>query len=145
MQSGLDEINILKATTNNSTAENSVGKARKLVLRCYNSPASQQELSVVQVATYIITLAISMLVMYWSISFSYLSSVISRMSMTKSNLPFLLLPQVTNITAISLVWVGCVRVMGGWLEDILIALSLSFSLTLTHQRSPTYKIKNHVD
>ncbi|CAF4179769.1 unnamed protein product, partial [Adineta steineri] len=38
---------------NNSIIENSVDKARKLVLRCYNSLASQQELSGVQVGTYL--------------------------------------------------------------------------------------------
>ncbi|CAF3721197.1 unnamed protein product [Adineta steineri] len=39
---------------NNNITESSVDKARKLVLRCYNSLASQQELSGVQVATYLI-------------------------------------------------------------------------------------------
>ncbi|CAF1369224.1 unnamed protein product [Adineta steineri] len=39
---------------NNSITENSVDKARKLVLRCYNSLASQQELSGAQVGTYLI-------------------------------------------------------------------------------------------
>jgi hypothetical protein len=38
---------------NNSVTENAVDKARKLVLRCYNSLASQQELSGVQAATYL--------------------------------------------------------------------------------------------
>ncbi|CAF1414128.1 unnamed protein product [Adineta steineri] len=38
---------------NNNIPENSVDKARKLVLRCYNSLASQQELSGVQVGTYL--------------------------------------------------------------------------------------------
>lgn len=37
----------------NTITENSVDKARKLVLRCYNSLASQQELSGVQVSTYL--------------------------------------------------------------------------------------------
>ncbi|CAF1559154.1 unnamed protein product, partial [Adineta ricciae] len=39
---------------NNNITESSVDKARKLVLRCYNSLASQQELSGVQVATYLL-------------------------------------------------------------------------------------------
>jgi site-specific DNA-adenine methylase len=38
---------------NNDITESSVDKARKLVLRCYNSLASQQELSGVQVGTYL--------------------------------------------------------------------------------------------
>jgi hypothetical protein len=37
----------------NIVTENSVDKARKMVLRCYNSLASQQELSGVQAATYL--------------------------------------------------------------------------------------------
>ena len=39
--------------SNNIVTENSVDKARKLVLRCYNSLASQQELSGVQAVTYL--------------------------------------------------------------------------------------------
>ncbi|CAF4562110.1 unnamed protein product [Rotaria sp. Silwood2] len=38
---------------NINITENSIDKARKLVLRCYNSLASQQELSGVQVSTYL--------------------------------------------------------------------------------------------
>ncbi|CAF1369348.1 unnamed protein product [Adineta steineri] len=40
-------------SNDNNITENSIDKARKLVLRCYNSLASQQELSGVQVATYV--------------------------------------------------------------------------------------------
>lgn len=43
----------IEPTDSISIAENPVDKARRLVLRCYNSLASQQELSGVQVATYL--------------------------------------------------------------------------------------------
>ena len=46
----------VRGNENSSATENSVDKARKLVLRCYNSLASQQELSGVQVATYLMDL-----------------------------------------------------------------------------------------
>jgi hypothetical protein len=43
----------IEPNNNNVITENSVDKARMLVLRCYNSLASQQELSGVQVTTYL--------------------------------------------------------------------------------------------
>lgn len=43
----------IETNDNQNAAENSIEKARKLVLRCYNSLASQQELSGTQVATYL--------------------------------------------------------------------------------------------
>ena len=43
----------IETNDNGNASENSIEKARKLVLRCYNSLASQQELSGTQVATYL--------------------------------------------------------------------------------------------
>ena len=43
----------VRPSDNCSNTENCVDKARRLVLRCYNSLASQQELSGVQVSTYL--------------------------------------------------------------------------------------------
>ena len=43
----------IEPNNNNGITDNSVDKARMLVLRCYNSLASQQELSGVQVTTYL--------------------------------------------------------------------------------------------
>ena len=43
----------IETSDNQSTSENSIEKARKLVLRCYNSLASQQELSGTQVIAYL--------------------------------------------------------------------------------------------
>ena len=43
----------IETSDNQTTSENSIEKARKLVLRCYNSLASQQELSGTQVIAYL--------------------------------------------------------------------------------------------
>jgi hypothetical protein len=43
----------IETNDNKSASESSIEKARRLVLRCYNSLASQQELSGTQVATYL--------------------------------------------------------------------------------------------
>ena len=43
----------IETNDSQNAEENSIEKARKLVLRCYNSLASQQELSGTQVATYL--------------------------------------------------------------------------------------------
>lgn len=43
----------IETNDNESDSENSIEKARKLVLRCYNALASQQELSGAEVATYL--------------------------------------------------------------------------------------------
>ena len=43
----------IETNDSKSASENSIEKAQKLVLRCYNSLASQQELSGTQVATYL--------------------------------------------------------------------------------------------
>jgi hypothetical protein len=41
-------------SSNQTDKESAIEKSRKLVLRCYNSLASQQELSGVQVASYLL-------------------------------------------------------------------------------------------
>lgn len=46
-------ITALNTSSFDSNKENAIEKSRKLVLRCYNSLASQQELSGVQVASYL--------------------------------------------------------------------------------------------
>ncbi|CAM4976455.1 unnamed protein product [Rotaria socialis] len=46
-------ITSLKTSSNQTDTENAIEKSRKLVLRCYHTLASQQELSGVQVASYL--------------------------------------------------------------------------------------------
>ncbi|CAF2155100.1 unnamed protein product [Rotaria magnacalcarata] len=46
-------ITSLKTSSNQTDTESAIEKSRKLVLRCYNTLASQQELSGVQVASYL--------------------------------------------------------------------------------------------
>ncbi|CAF4640898.1 unnamed protein product [Rotaria socialis] len=46
-------ITSLKTSSNQTDTENAIEKSCKLVLRCYNTLASQQELSGVQVASYL--------------------------------------------------------------------------------------------
>ena len=46
-------ITSLNTSLHQSNKENAIEKSRKLVLRCYNTLASQQELSGVQVASYL--------------------------------------------------------------------------------------------
>ncbi|CAF0915928.1 unnamed protein product [Adineta ricciae] len=43
----------LQKANNQQNCDNAIEKSRKLVLRCYNALASQQELSGVQVASYL--------------------------------------------------------------------------------------------